>query len=336
MEQLLKKLCSLNGTSGREDKVKQFIIENIKEYCEVKQDKNGNLICFKKGKFNSEKKVMVDAHMDEVGFIVTSVTDDGFLKFETVGGIDVSVIMARQVVFENGLIGVVSSKPIHLLTAEECKKMPKVSDLFIDIGATSKEDALSRISLGDTAVFYSEYLNIGDKIMSKALDDRVGCAVLIKLLQAESMYDFYATFTWGEEVGLRGAKTAAFSVNPDYALVLEATTAADLDGVSENEKVCSVNEGVVISFMDKSTLYDKELYDLAIITAKENNIKFQIKSAVAGGNNSGAIHLSREGVKTLALSLPCRYIHSPYSVGSLKDIESIYALAKAMIKEICK
>lgn len=336
MEQLLKKLCSLNGTSGREQKVREFIIENVKNYCTVKVDNCGNIICLKKGKFNSENQLMIDAHMDEVGFIVTSICEDGFIKFETVGGIDPSVVLARRVVFQNGTVGVISSKPIHLLSAEERKKMPEISNMYIDIGANSKEDAEKYIALGDTAVFQTEYLNMGNKFLSKAIDNRVGCAILIKLLQEESMYDYYATFTWGEEIGLRGAKTATYTVNPKYAIVLEATTASDLAGVPASSKVCELNGGAVISFMDKATLYDKDLFNLSVETAKLNNIKYQIKSAVAGGNNAGAIHQTRKGVKTLALSVPCRYIHSGSSVAALEDVFSVYNLAKQLIKELCK
>lgn len=336
MERLLKKLCSLNGTSGREEKVRNFIIENIKDHCEYTVDKTGNIICLKKGKLTSDKRIMLDAHMDEVGFIVTYITDDGFLKFDTVGGIDVSVIMTRKVVFDNGVTGVVSSKPIHLLSADESKKMPKTEDLFIDIGSTSKQDAERYVKKGDTAVFCSEYTNIENRILSKAIDDRAGCAVLIKLLQSDALYDFYATFSWGEEIGCRGAKTATFEINPDYAIVLEATTASDILGVDEDKTVCKLGKGVAVSFMDRSTLYDKELFDLSLRLAEENGIPCQVKSAVAGGNNSGAIHQSRTGVKTIALSVPCRYIHSASSVADLDDIAAAYNLAKVMLREIAK
>lgn len=336
MENLLGKLCSINGTSGREQKCREFIIENIKDYCKVSVDNNGNIICFKKGKFNSEKKVMIDAHMDEVGFIVTNITEQGFIKFDTIGAIDISVLLARRVVFENGTLGVISSKPVHLLSEEDRKKMPKLEELYIDIGATSKQDAEKYLSLGDTAVFESGYQNIGNKFLSKAIDDRVGCAILIKLLQEESMYDFYATFTYGEEIGCRGAKAATYYVNPDCAIVLEATTAADLCGVPSDKRVCELNKGAVISFMDKATLYDKNLFDLTLKVAKENNINYQIKAMVSGGNNSGAIHQTREGVKTIALSVPCRYIHSASSVASISDVNAVYSLAKLLLEEICK
>ncbi len=331
MLDMLKTLCNIDGTSGDEQRVRDFIISQIKDYCEYRVDNLGNIIAFKKGKKSSEKKVMLDAHTDEVGLIITSVTADGFLKFKTVGGIDIGALMFRSVKINGGIKGVIGGKPIHLISSEERKKLPKADSLYIDIGATSKEDALRHISLGDRAVLQGDFEEKGDNIISKALDDRVGCAVLIKLLREYCEYDFYASFSVQEEVGLRGAKVSTFAINPDSAIVLECTTAADIAGVSDENKVCRLGKGPAVSFMDNATVYDRDYYNAAL----NSGITCQPKCAVAGGNNSGTVHLSREGVRTVALSLPCRYIHSSSGVANKKDCEDLFLLAEYMLSGIC-
>ena len=206
-----------------------------------------------------------------------------------------------------------------------------MESLYIDIGASSKDEALSYVSLGDRAVLCGEYAETEENIISKALDDRVGCGALIKLIKEFDDYDFYASFSVQEEVGLRGAKVSAFTVNPESAIVLEGTTASDIAGVPPENTVCTLGCGVAVSFMDGATVYDREYYNFAL----NSGIKCQPKSAVAGGNNSGVIHLSREGVRTVALSVPCRYIHSSSSVANKEDCENLLNLAIFMIKGIC-
>ena len=331
MLELLKQLCLLDGTSGDEDCVREFIISEIQGYCDYKTDNLGNIICFKKGKNRPAKKVMLDAHMDEVGLIITSVTSDGFLKFKTVGGIDTAALMFRKVKIGGKVIGVIGGKPIHLIKGDARKKLPECDSLYIDIGASSKAQALEKVSLGDRAILESDFVLSGENIKAKAIDDRIGCAVLIGLLKSDSEYDFYASFSVQEEIGTRGAKTAAFAINPDAALVIEATTAADISSVPDDKKVCKLGNGAVVSFMDRGTVYDKNYYTAAL----QSGITCQPKQAVAGGNNSAGIHLSREGVRTLAISLPCRYIHSASCVASLDDCKSVESLAKYMLNGIC-
>ena len=328
MLKLLESLCELSGVSGREAAVADFILKEVSSFADSKRDQNGNIICFKKGK-NSGKKIMIDAHMDEIGIIATYITTDGFVKFSCVGGISPAVLSGRRVVFENGVIGVISSKPVHLASADEKKKYSDAEKLYIDIGANSKENAEKVISIGDTAVMVGEFKVQGNTVISRALDDRVGVAVLIKLLKEDSDYDFYATFTVQEEVGCRGAKTAAFTVDPEGAIALECTTAADLHGVEEESAVCKLGGGPAVSFMDRSTLYDKKLYE----TALNGPIKCQPKAAALGGNNSGAIHLTRGGIPTIAISVPSRYIHSASSVCNTEDIENMYFLTKFMLSK---
>ena len=329
MLDLLKKLCLLDGTSGDEAAVSNFIISEIKGFCDYKVDNLGNIICFKKGKKQSDKRLMLDAHMDEVGLIITSVTSDGFLKFDTVGGMDASVLAFKTVKIGE-VTGVIISKPVHLLSSDERKKPQSIGSLYIDIGATTKEEALSLVSLGDTAVIQSDFVKMGENVKAKALDDRIGCAVLITLLKEEAEYDYYAVFSTQEEIGTRGAKVATFAVNPDFALILEATTAADIAGVSYDNSVCNLGKGPAVSFMDRATAYDRGLYNAAL----DSGLKVQPKRAVAGGNNAGAVHLSREGVRTLAISLPCRYIHSPSCVANVSDMKDMLTLTKYMLNGI--
>lgn len=329
MISLLKQLCAICGTSGNEAAVRDFIISQIDGHCQWSVDKMGNIIACKKGAKTPKNKIMIDAHTDEVGFIITGIDDDGFLKFNCVGGINVSELLANQIVINGNINGVIGVKPIHLTDKENGKKYPEKESLYIDIGAQSKEEAMEKISLGDFGVFKNDFVLNGDIVKAKAIDDRAGCAVLIKLLCSDVPYDFTATFTVQEELGCRGARVATYAVNPDIAIVLEATTAADIAGVSDDKKVCVLGNGPAVSFMDKSTMYDRELYNMAM----SSGVKCQPKAFVSGGNNSGAVHLSREGVKTLAISAPCRYLHSASCVANIKDINGMFDLALYMLAQ---
>ena len=332
MLKILQEFCEINSPSGFEKDIRERILEEISPFCECRTDKNGNIIAYKKGKLPSNVKLMVDAHLDEVGIIISAVTNDGFLKFQVLGGIKPSVLLCRRVCINNSVIGVIGCKPIHLTDSEEGKKLPNSDALYIDIGCSSRAAAEEIISVGDGGVIMSEFMALSStRIKAKAIDDRVGCYILAELLKMDFDYDFYATFTVGEELGCRGAITAAYTVNPDVALILEATTAADLDGVNDEDKVCRLGGGPAVSFMDRGTVYDRALYDAAI----NSGIHCQPKSAVAGGNNASKIHLNREGVRTLALSVPCRYIHTPSSICDITDIEDTKILAKYMINKIC-
>lgn len=305
MKELLKKLCLINGVSGDECDVREFIISQVENLCEYRIDNLGNLICFKKGRKAPDKKIMIAAHMDEVGFIVTSIRDDGTLTFGAVGGIEPVVAVGRQVIVgKNNLSGVIGSTAVHNLSAEQRDKAPKMDSLYIDIGASDKADAEKYVRPGDCVYFDSRFVEFGENcIKAKAIDDRVGCAIMIRLMQQELEYDTYFVFNVQEEIGLRGSGVSAFAVQPDIAIVLESTTASDIDGVSGAKRVCSLGNGPVVSYMDRSTLYDRRLFKLAFDTAEENNIPCQTKTVIAGGNDSGAIHISGKGVRTMAS--PC-------------------------------
>lgn len=336
MTELLKSLCELNGASGDETRVREFIISRIEGQCEYRIDALGNIIALKKGRKNPKKKVMIAAHMDEVGFIVTGITPEGCLKLATVGGIDPRTFFGVPVLIgEKQIPGVIGGKAVHHLSENEKDSAPAETDLFADIGAGSREEAQKAVSIGDFAYFESAYTVFGSGfIKAKALDDRVGCAVMIELIASELEYDTYFVFNVQEEVGLRGAKVSAFSVNADIAIVLECTTAADLSGVSGEKRVCVAGGGPAVSFMDSRTIYSKRLCNLAFEIAEKEKIPCQTKTAVAGGNDSGAIHLSRCGVETLALSVPCRYIHTASSVIKGEDVQSLKHLLSGLLEKI--
>ncbi|MBR1664259.1 MAG: M42 family peptidase [Ruminococcus sp.] len=331
----LEGLCALDGISGDEGQVREYILSQISDKCEVSVDPLGSIIAFCKGKKRSGKKLLISAHMDEVGFIVRYITDDGYLKFSPVGGIDPRVVFGKRVfVGKNKIPGVVGGKVLHHLSGSEKSKAVPFDKLYIDIGADSKEQALSAVSLGDSVCFEGGYSDMGELLCAKAIDDRAGCAVMIDLIKEGVEYDTYFTFVVQEEIGLRGSTAAAFTVDPDFAIVLEATTAADIPASQGDKKVCQLSKGAVVTFMDRHTMYDKELYALAFDIGREMNIPVQTKTMVAGGNDAGAIHKTRGGVRTAAVSVPCRYLHSPVCVIDKNDLVSVGRLTRELSKRI--
>ncbi len=333
---LLKQLCTLNGPSGAESPVRDFILSQIEKECDASVDRMGNIIAFKKGIKRPYHKVLLDAHMDEVGVIITDVTETGLLRFAVVGGIEISALLCKRVAFDQ-VVGVIGSKPIHLSSAAERKVNPTLDQLTIDIGAANKQEALEQIEIGQVGTFVPFYKESGKTtLFAKALDNRVGCAVLIRLLQQPAEYDFYATFTVGEELGLRGAKTAAYTVSPDVAVVLESTTAADLHGVRAEETVCHLGQGVTVPFMDRTTLYPRTLLNKAFDLAKQHNIPIQTKKMVAGGNNAGAVSLTKSGIPTITLATPCRYIHADVALADMLDIKAKKDLALVLLNALAR
>ncbi len=324
----LKELCELNGVSGDEGTVRSFIEEKITPYADsVHTDNIGNLIAFRKGSIH--KKVMISAHMDEVGFIVSKITDDGYLKFKEVGGIDPRVIVSKRVkIGKDGIDGIIAQKAIHLQSREERGKVAPVDSLFIDIGASSKEEAEKKASLGDYVSFCTKYAETGGKVKAKALDDRVGCSILIDIIQEKNLYDTYYVFGAQEEVGLRGAAVYAYNLKPDIALVLEGTTCSDVHGAKEHEYVTVCGGGAAVSFMDRTSIVNRRYHKWLYETAEKEGISVQYKRTTAGGNDAGRIHRIKDGILTASLSVPCRYIHSPVSVASLSDIDAVRSLTK--------
>ena len=336
MLKYFEELCSLNGVSGDEGNVRDYIKEIAEKYADkVTVDALGNLIVFKKGEIRGTK-LMISAHMDEVGFMVEKITDDGYLKFGIVGGIDPRVILGRKVyVGPYAIPGVMGLKAIHLTTAEERKEMPKTSSLYIDIGCKNKKEAEKLVSLGDYVSFDSDFVCFGNNLVkAKAIDDRFGCAVMLNLLSRKLPQDVTFVFTSMEEVGTRGAFGAANSVQPKIALVLEGTTAADFAKVPENKKITRVGEGPVLGFMDSSTVYDRGLFEMTRDLAEAKKIPWQIKGRIAGGTDAAAIQRSQTGIRVANISVPVRNIHSANTVASLTDIDNAYKLTQYFIKAV--
>ena len=333
MIELLEKLCSLPAPSGCEDAVHDYILQQAQPYAdEIREDNLGNLMIFRKGKKACDKTIMLAAHMDEVGLICKGYTEEGCIKFGFVGGVDPRVVIGRRVLFGD-VRGVIGIKAVHLTTRSERETMPKTSSLYVDIGASDKKSAQKRVPLGTYGVFDSDCVRFGDGLFkAKAIDDRVGCAVMLKLLQEQPAVDTWFVFSVQEEVGLRGARCAAFALNPDICLVLEGTTAADLAEVDEAKQVCGLRRGVVIPFMDRATIYHQKMFETLRQLAEANHIAWQTKHRVAGGTDAGRIHLTRDGVITGALAAPVRYIHSPSCVAAIDDMNGMLNLSRRFLE----
>ncbi|MBR2088434.1 MAG: M42 family peptidase [Oscillospiraceae bacterium] len=333
-----KKLCALCGVSGEEGAVREYLkakIEDFPDILETRTDALGNLLVHKKGKNPAKHTLLIGAHMDEVGLIVTGIQDDGLCTIAPVGGVDADVVIGRAVENPIAGTGVIGAKPVHKLTKEEREQKPDFKDLLLDLGCKTAEDARKIAAPGDCFCFRSEWTALGGgKVASKAIDDRFGCAAMLCMLAGEIEYDTWFAFFVQEEIGLRGSGCAAYAINPDFAVILETTTAADLDGVTGDAAVCKLGSGPVVSFMDRRTIYDKTLYRLGFDTAAELGIPCQTKTRIAGGNDAGSVHLTREGVRTMAISIPCRCLHSPYCVAQVSDMEQSLALAQAMLAKI--
>lgn len=336
MLELLKELCRLNGVSGAEDPVRNFIQTQAQPYADsLRSDALGNLIVFKRGKKSTGNKLLLAAHMDEVGVIVTRITEEGFLKFDFVGGVDRRVAIGKPVVLgENEIPGLIGLKAIHLVSREEEEKVPKTDALYIDIGAKDREEAEKLVPPGTYGSFVGPPQEFGQGFLkAKAIDDRIGCAIMLELLKEDLPLDVTFAFTAQEEVGTRGAFGTAFSVSPEVALVLETTTAADLPGVEGARRVCAPGKGPVISYMDGATIYDRDLFENLRRLAEEHGIPWQTKEYIAGGNDARTIQRSRSGVRVAALSAAVRYLHAPATVCSLADFENMWKLTRLFLAD---
>lgn len=342
---LIEKLTNSFGVSGNESEVRNIIRGEIeKNVDEIRIDALGNLIAYKKAggvKAGAKKlKVMLAAHMDEVGLMVTSIDKSGYLRFDKIGGFDNRVLLAKKVlVGKDKIPGIIGSKPIHLLWRKgEDKKVTAHSDLVIDIGATSQEDAQKFAAPGDYVMFDTKLEDWGKTLKAKAFDDRIGCYLIIELLKGKYSFDLYAAFTSQEEVGLRGGTVAAYKADPDMAFILEGTGAGDMPQPQERDEslVPKLGLGPVVTIMDRSVFCDKGLVKLLTDTAKTAKIPFQIKKPGIGGTDAGRIHLSKKGIPSVVLAIPSRYIHSPVCLTHKQDIENGYKLMKNVLLKLKK
>jgi len=332
----LKTLCDMYGASGDEKAVRNALLEAARPLCDsVKIDRMGNVIAFKKGSGKSDRHILFSAHMDEIGFIIMDATEDGLLIFRPIGGVDPRVAVSKYVVVgEKRVKGVIGALAIHLQSAEDRRRVLGFDNLYIDIGAKSKDEALADCPPGCFAYYDNDYQEFGDGcVVAKALDDRLGCWNLLRLLEGSYDCDITCAFVVQEEVGLRGATGAAFASDADTAIVLEGTTAGDMGVVDKVRRVCEPGMGVCVSFMDNASLVNRELYKEILTLAEEKGVAHQIKRGATGGNDAGAYQRGKEGKRTCVLSVPCRYIHGPSSVVKLSDIEAQYQLAKAYAEQ---
>lgn len=337
MIQTVKTLCSLFGPSGCEDEVRAYIRKQAEPYAdEIIEDTAGNLLIFKQGRATPRKTVMLAAHMDEVGVIIKGVSEDGFLDFDFVGGVDRRVVIGKKVHFgEKRLPGIIGMKPIHMTTKEEREKIPKTKQLYIDIGAVSREAAEQLVDVGMYGCFGGDCTELANGfVRMKAIDDRLGCAILLETLKQELPIDTWFAFTVQEEVGCRGAFVAASRIKPQIALVIEGTTAADSPQSEGADKVCVPGNGPVIAFMDGGAIYDRQLFCLLRSLAEEKEIAWQTKTRIAGGTDAQAIQRSNGGCKVGAISAAVRYIHSPSSVGNIHDFEAMKVLVDAFLEKM--
>ena len=329
---LLEKLSNAISPTGFEGEVRNFLKDEISSYVdEIKIDKMGNLIIHKKG---NGPKILIDAHMDEVGFILTGFNEDGTLRFSSLGGVNSKVVPSKVVyIGENMIPGVIGLKPIHLQGKEERKQGLKYSDFSIDIGANSKEDAKNYVELGDFLVFDTLYDEFGEGfIKGKAFDDRVGCGVLVELLKENYNCDLYGVFNVQEEIGDRGAYVSAYQVNVDIGIAIEGTVCADLPNIENHLKATELKKGPAISIMDKTSIFNNEIIEDLIKIAKKNNIPYQRRKSTMGSNDAGAIHGVLNGAKVATVSVPCRYIHSSVTVASLEDYINTINLLKCYLR----
>jgi endoglucanase len=281
---------------------------------------------------------MVAAHLDEVGLMIMHFENSGVLRFRPVGGIDPRVLLAKKVLIGDEKVpGVIGMKPIHLLEQKERRRVAEVRELSIDIGASSKEEAEKMVKLGDYAAFDVSYRELGGELRAvkgKAFDDRAGCAVLVELLRDSYPFDLYGAFTVQEEVGLRGARVAAYSIAPDLAFALEGTICDDLPKKRDVSPTTKVGAGPAITVMDRSVIADRRLVQLLVDTAEQNGLPYQFKQPGLGGTDAGAIHRTREGVPSAVVSVPSRYIHSPTCLLSLNDFDNTVRLMRATLAKV--
>lgn len=339
MNELLKQLTEVSGVSGFEKDVRLLIRDLIKDHVdEWRVDAIGNLIATKRGTGESDLRVMVDAHMDEVGLLITGVDNHGTYKFLTVGGLDSKALSGKVVrVGSKNLTGVIGLKPLHLLTNSQINAKLRTDSLRIDIGASSKAEAGKKVKPGEPATFVSDYEELGQVAIGKAFDDRAGCAALIMLIKGERFaFDLIAAFTVQEEVGLRGARVAAYGVKPDAAIVLECTPAYDLPYKREVSPNVALGKGPALYVMDARTIQDPRLVSHIINVADANKIPYQIRRPGGGGTNTAAIQRTGAGVPAATVATPGRYIHGPVSMINLSDFDNVVKLVDATLRSLTR
>jgi endoglucanase len=336
---LLKQVCETPGAPGYEQRIRQVILDEVRPMVdELRVDNMGNVFALKKGTASDPKTAMAAAHMDEIGFIVTHIDDNGFLRFHTLGGFDPKTLTAQRVIVhgKKDLIGVMGTKPIHVMSQEERQKLPKITDYWIDMGL-SKEEVEKYIEVGNPITRERELIEMGDCVNCKSIDNRVSVFILIETLrelQAENIpYDFYGVFTVQEEVGIRGANVAAHQINPDFGLGIDTTIAYDVPGAQPHEKVTQLGKGTAIKVLDAMTICDYRMVAYMKNKANEGNIKWQPEVLTAGGTDTAGLQrMGKNGAISGAVSIPTRHLHQVIEMAHKDDIRSSIELLKTCVK----
>ncbi len=333
---LLEKLCNAIAVSGDEGEVRQIVLEEVKPYADtVKVDALGSVLVTKAGKAQNRVRVMLDAHMDEIGFMLVNDEGEGLFRFDTIGGIDVRSLPGKQVLIgRNKVPGVIGARPIHLTTAEERQKKIPLDALRIDVGPGGS----GKVKVGDRASYATKFRRVGASFFAKSIDNRIGCALLIDLLKnAPDNVDLCLSFSVQEEIGLRGAKVAAFAFNPDLAIAVDSTPANDLpvhDGAENTFYNTKLGAGPAIYTFDAGTLNDPRLIRFLTATADAAKIPYQFRQPGGGGTDAGAIHRQQGGIPTISISVPHRYTHTAISLSRVDDWKNTLALLQAALTGI--
>lgn len=336
---LLSKICTTPGAPGFEQKVRELVIKEVTPLVdEVEVDNMGNVYAIKRG--TGDKKVMIGAHMDEIGFIVTHIDDNGFIRFHTLGGFDPKTLTAQRVFIhgKKDIIGVMASKPIHVMTAEERNKVAKMKDYFIDTGL-SADEVKEIVTIGDSITREREFIEMGNCVNGKSLDNRLAVFILIETLKnlkgKDVPYDIYGVFTVQEEVGIRGANVSALRINPDFGFGLDTTIAFDLPGAAAHEKITELGKGTAIKIMDAATICDYRMVRFMKETADKHKIKWQPEILTAGGTDTAGIQRMTEGGSIAgAVSIPTRHLHQVIEMAHKDDIQGSINLLTACVTDI--
>jgi tetrahedral aminopeptidase len=336
---LLAEICEVAGAPGFEQRVREIVLREVTPLVDhLSMDNMGNITAIKKGK--EPKKVMIGAHMDEIGFIVTHIDDNGFLRFHTLGGFDPKTLTAQRVIVHGtkDLVGVMGSKPIHVMTAEERNKAPKTTDYFIDMGM-SKQEVEKHIEVGNPITRERKLIEMGNCVNCKSIDNRVSVFILIEMLRElkDNPYDVYGVFTVQEEVGLRGANVSTQQIQPDFGFGLDTTIAYDVPGAAPHEKITELGKGAAIKVMDSSTICDYRMVSYMKEVAKNHNIKHQLEILTGGGTDTAGIQRFTPGGSIAgAVSIPTRHIHQVIEMADKDDIRGSIDLLLNCVKDLNK
>ena len=335
---LLKKICEAPGAPGFEEKIRNIVLKEVESHVDkLTVDNMGSIVAYKKGK-DSSKKVMVAAHMDEIGFLVSHIDNNGFIRFQTLGGFDPKTLTSQRVIIhgKKDIIGVMGSKPIHMMKAEERNKPSKIEDYYIDCGM-SKEEVEKIVEIGNPITRQRELIEMGDCVNCKSIDNRVSVYILVEALKKlkETPYDFYAVFTVQEEVGLRGANVASHHIDPDFGLALDTTIAFDLPGAQDHEKVTELGKGTAIKIMDASAICDSRMVKFLKETASKHKIPWQPEILAAGGTDTAGVQrMGKQGSIAGAISIPTRHLHQVIEMAHKNDIVHSIDLLVSAVEEI--